>query len=209
LLVAAFLSGTLIDRFAFIVFDRHLFASAFQLRLASFKLPDAASMALDICPGAAANSAGLKTGELVDESRADIISAVFWTKARPEALTKRAELIANFQFDSNLLFMAIIYVPVLPAWLVARRAEWIGAAAAALFLIALCLLLWRMSLAAISRIHTHENLVVLGLIADGWRCTPVERSTSPKFPPQTLPSPPGSKPKTRKTRNARATDPAN
>jgi hypothetical protein len=179
-LVAGFLSGTLIDRFAFLIFDRRLFGRAFQSRFASFDIPAVADSALKFeSDGAISRPGEPKPGELIDDSRADVISAVFWTKARSEALTKRAELVANFQFDSNLLFATALYVPVLPGWLLIRRGDWFAAVLAFFFLIALCALLWRMSLAAIGRIHTHENLVVFGLIVDGWRCARLD-STHPE-----------------------------
>ncbi|MFN8079900.1 MAG: hypothetical protein U0Q19_10055 [Kineosporiaceae bacterium] len=176
LLVSGFVAGTGVDRLAFQLLDRRLFWKAFAERRASMVLPDEVVRALERSATLAPPIRGTSR-DAIDESRADVISAIFWVKARPEALSKRADLVANFQFNSNLLLDSVLFTPVV-LFVVLRSDKGLPLAVLALaLLIMLDLFLWRASVAAIGRIHTLENLYVLGLYLDGWGpATPTSRT---------------------------------
>jgi hypothetical protein len=162
IVVVSFLVGTLLDKATFLAVDRRVFQRVFLERQSSFDLPQ---WCTEQFSGNGKPALGKSNqGHLgVDESSADWITAVFWTRARTEALQKRSDLVANYQFISSLLVVAAFALLVIPLAAVRNR-EYVSAVAVALSLLGFSLFLWRACLASIRRIHTHENLVVYGIL---------------------------------------------
>lgn len=165
-LVASFVFGHLVDKVAFMTLDHTLFEKHFQNRLATFDLP---KWCQDMIEQRISNSVVImptKARDLVDDSKADWISAYFLTKARPEAMQKRADLIANFQFVSNLLIVLFYAFVVIPAYLYFHIAQPPYALICGAIILAAIVAYWRFSVASLARIHTYENLVIYGTLIE-------------------------------------------
>ena len=107
-----------------------------------------------------------KSRDLVDDSKTDWISAYFLTKARPEAMQKRTDLIANFQFVSNLVIILLYALFVMPAYLYFYTVQPINALVCGIAILSALIFYWRFSLASLARIHTYENLVIYGTLIE-------------------------------------------
>jgi hypothetical protein len=172
IVAASFTAGTAIDRLAFQLLDRRMFGKYFVSRHAGFDVPPRVMREIDneiYATTSREAGGGILDAPLVHDSRADAISAIFWTKARPEALSKRADLIANFQFNSNLLIVGLLGVVVFPFWGHEKKLSVLVVLVVTGSLLAASVPFWRASIAAISSIHTLENVIVFGIFLDGWR----------------------------------------
>lgn len=165
-LIVSFLFGHLVDKIAFLLFDHTVFAKHFQTRLSTFDLPEWCQSAIEQRVSSPIAVTPTKSRDLVDDSKADWITAYFLTKARPEAIQKRADLIANFQFVSNLLLVLIFALLVVPIYLYSRVTSSGYAIVSAFILFVGAIAYWRFSLASLARIHTFENLVVYGFLIE-------------------------------------------
>jgi len=165
-LMGAFLLGHLVDKVAFLLLDHFLFAKHFQTRSATFDLPDWCQTMIEGKIEESLTILPSRSGDLVDDSKADWITAVFLTKARQELLLKRADLIANFQFVSNLLTIFFFALFVIPPYLFFRLNDIRYTVGSIPILLLICVGYWRFSVASLRRINTFENLVVYGMLLE-------------------------------------------
>ena len=116
LLITSFLLGHLVDRTAFLLFDHRLFAKYFQSRYSTFDLPEWCQFYVEQKVAENVTVKATNERDLIDDSKTDWISAMFLAEARPEHLAKRSDLIANFQFVSNLLLVFVLSILIVPAY---------------------------------------------------------------------------------------------
>lgn len=165
-LSASFLFGHLVDKLAFLTLDHALFEKHFQNRLSAFDLPQWCQDTIEQRISNSVTVAPTKSRDLVDDSKTDWISAYFLTKARPEAMQKRTDLIANFQFVSNLVIILLYAFFVIPAYLYFNVAQPLYALVCGIAILIALIFYWRFSLQSLARIHTFENLVIYGTLIE-------------------------------------------
>lgn len=166
IIAGSFLLGHLIDKIAYLLLDHFVFAKHFQTRHSTFALPpwcetmmeDEIKVTLAISPD--------KSHDLIDEAKADWITALFLTRARSELILKREDLVANYEFISSLLFVLLCGLFIVPSYVYYKAGDILYTVGAGLLMLVLCAAYWRFSIALLTRINTFENLVVYGLLME-------------------------------------------
>jgi len=116
-----------------------------------------------------------KSKDLVDDSKADWITAMFYTKARHEMLVKRADLIANFQFVSNLLTILFFAVFIIPPYIFYKLGDIRYSIGSIPLLLLLFIGYWKFSVAALRRVNTFENITIYGILLEEKRLETVRK----------------------------------
>lgn len=165
-LTLSFLFGHLVDKIAFLLLDHTLFSKHFQNRLSTFEMPKWCEKEIEGIISASVDIKPTKSQDLIDDSKADWITAFFLVKARSEAIQKRADLIANFQFVSNLLMVLIFSFFIIPLYYYFQYFDVVYAIIFSVVIFLAIIFYWKSSVASLARIHTFENIVVYGILID-------------------------------------------
>jgi hypothetical protein len=166
ILIVSYLFGHFFDKLTFLILDHGIYSKQFQTRFSRFDLPSWCQKEIELRITQKLDIKSSKTHNLIDDSKTDWIAAYFLTKARPEAIQKRTDLVANYQFVSNILMILVYAFFVIPSFWYFHESLIINTISSLIILLIAIILYWTFSLSALARIHTFENLIVYGLIIE-------------------------------------------
>lgn len=179
-IVMAYLIGNFVDKLGFLAIERVLFSKKLQSRDSGIPIPTWCRAHIEREIGTSLALVVNDDKRSIDETNADWISAVFLQYARPENLAKRSDLVANFQFTSNLLLVSTLGAIVVPIYFLIKMEAALFALVTLLCAVLLVAAYWRFSLSSLSRVVTFENLVVFGICIDMKRSSGSKDSNTAK-----------------------------